>query len=315
MNVLITGGTGNLGSRLLVPLVQRGDRLTIFDVQSQPRIESREFQEAELIQGDLGDRQALLGAVERGKIESIFHLGAVLSASAENHPAEAWRANMEGMANVLDAARSGGAARVIFSSTVATFGGQAGLHLNDDAPQWPSSLYGVTKVAGERLGVYYQQRFGLDFRCIRLPAVIAPYGSGGGASAYCSAAFEQSVTNGKYDFYVRRTTRMPMLYIADAIRGLLDLHDASAKRLSRRVYNSSGISPSAEELAQAIHNYLPAAAFTYTPDALRTAIVESWPHDIDDSAARRDWDWRAEWDLDHIARDVIGALQQEHASQ
>lgn len=315
MNVLITGGTGNLGSRLAIPLVQRGDRVVAFDIRAEPHFNSAEFREAQVVVGDLADRHRVLGVVREHNIETIFHLGAVLSSSAEENPYDAWRANMDGMVNVLDAARFGGARRVVFSSTIATYGSHVGEQLTEDAPQWPVSLYGVTKVAGERLGVYYHHQFGLDFRAIRLPAVIAARGSSGGASAYVSAAFEQSVFKGAYEFYVNPTTRAPMLYIGDAVRGFLDLHDAPAKNLTRRVYNIAGIAPSAEELAQAIRKLVPKVQLTYRPDPLKCAIVESWPDRIDDSAARKDWGWDSTWNLERTTDEVIEVLRHELASQ
>jgi nucleoside-diphosphate-sugar epimerase len=315
MNILITGGTGNLGSRLVLPLVQRGDRVAVFDIRTAPHFESPEFGEVTMITGDLADREAVMNAIASLKIDSVFHLGAILSSSAEENPYDAWQANMNGMVNVLDAARLGGAQKVIFSSTIATYGKNVASPLFDDSPQWPISLYGVTKVAGERLGVYYQDRFGLDFRGIRLPAVIAPRGSGGGASAYCSAVFEQSIRHGKYEFFVRPETRAPMVYIADGVRGLLDLHDAEEKTLSRRMYNIAGILPSAEELAQAIQRRLPAVQITYNPDPLRTAIVESWPQQIDDSEARKEWHWKSNWNLEQITDEIIKVLRNELARQ
>jgi nucleoside-diphosphate-sugar epimerase len=315
MNVLITGGTGNLGSRLAIPLVQRGDRVVAFDIRAEPHFDSAEFREAQVVVGDLADRQRVMGIVREHKIETIFHLGAVLSSSAEENPYDAWRANMDGMVNVMDAARFGSAQRVVFSSTIATYGSDIPQPLTEDAPQWPVSLYGVTKVAGERLGVYYHHQFGLDFRAIRLPAVIAARGSSGGASAYVSAAFEESVRKGTYEFYVNPTTRAPMLYIADAVRGFLNLHDATAKNLSRRVYNIAGIAPSAEELAQAIRKLVPKVQLTYRPDPLKCAIVESWPHQIDDSAARKDWGWDSTWNLERTTDEVIEVLRHELASK
>lgn len=315
MNVLITGGTGNLGSRLAIPLVQRGDRVVAFDIRPSPHFDSAEFREVERVVGDLADRNRVLDTVREHKIETIFHLGAVLSSSAEENPYDAWRANMDGMVSVVDAARSGGAERVIFSSTIATYGNHDLAVLTEDAPQWPVSLYGVTKVAGERLGVYYYHQFGLDFRAIRLPAVIAARGSGGGASAYCSAAFEQSVFKGEYEFYVNPTTRAPMLYIADAVRGFIDLHDTPAKELRRRVYNIAGISPSAEELAREIQKHVPGARMTYRPDPLKCAIVESWPDRIDDSDARTDWGWDCKWNLQRTTDEVIEVLRHELANQ
>jgi nucleoside-diphosphate-sugar epimerase len=316
MNVLITGGTGNLGSRLAIPLVQRGDHVVAFDIRSEPHFDSAEFREAvEVVVGDLADRHRVVGILREHKIETIFHLGAVLSSAAEENPYDAWRANMDGMVNVVDAARSGGVQRVVFSSTIATYGVHLPEQLTEDAQQWPVSLYGVTKVAGERLGVYYHHQFGLDFRAIRLPAVIAARGSAGGASAYVSAVFEESVFNGEYEFSVNPTTRAPMLYIADAVRGFLNLHDAPAQNLSRRVYNIAGIAPSAEELAQAIRTRLPEVRITYRPDPLTCAIVESWPHRIDDSRARKDWGWDSTWNLERTTDEVIEVLRYELAGK
>lgn len=315
MNVLITGGTGSIGSRLAIPLVRRGDTVVAFDVRSEPHFDSDEFRHVNMVVSDLGDGRSLVEAVRSYRIDSIFHLGAVLSANAEESPRDAWRANMDGTANVLEAARQSSAKRVIFSSTLATYGAGVPDPLVEDAPQWPVSLYGVTKVAGERLGAYYHHRFGVDFRGIRFPAVIAPRGSGGGASAYVSAVFEQSVLKGEYDFYVNRTTRAPMMYIADAVRALLELHDAPAGNLRRSVYNLGGITPSAEELATSIKSRLPEVRITYTPDPVRTAIVESWPCQIDDSAARQDWNWTATWDLERITSNIVEVLRHDFANQ
>jgi len=314
VNVLITGGAGNLGSRLVVPLVRRGDRVILLDMRPKPHVESDEFRDVKLIQGDLADRDVLAATVRTHSIEGIFHLGAVLSSAAEDRPYDAWRVNMDGMLNVLDAARFYCVKRVVFSSTVATYGSGLADPLLVDAPQWPVSLYGVTKVAGERLGVYYHHRFGLDFRAVRLPAVVAPRGAGGGVSAFCSAAFEECVLKREYEFYVKPTTRAPMLYIADAVRGLLDLYDAPEQNLTRRVYNIAGINPSAEELAGTIQRNLPEVRITYSPDPVRTSIVESWPCRIDDSDARRDWNWKANWDLERMAGEIIEVLQSELAS-
>ncbi|MBI2193208.1 MAG: NAD-dependent epimerase/dehydratase family protein [Planctomycetes bacterium] len=311
MNVLITGGCGNLGSRLVVPLVRRGDRVALFDVQRRPHARSPEFDQARFIGGDLANAGDVLEAVRSHAPDTVFHLGAILSAAAEEHPGLAWRVNMDGTRHVLEAAWQLGVRRVVFSSTVATYGPGLPVPLPADAPQWPASLYGATKVAGERLGVYYHHRFGLDFRGVRLPAIVAPRGAAGGASAFCSAAFEEAARLGAYSFYLRPTSRAPMLYIADAVQGLLDLHDAPEKHLTRRVYNIAGIGPSAEELAQAILQRLPNVRITYEPDPVRTAIVESWPWEIDDSCARRDWGWKAHYGLDRMADEILEVLARE----
>lgn len=315
MNILITGGNGSLGSRLAIPLVQRGDRVVAYDVKPKPHFVGPESREVAVVVGDLGDREAVIETARKHKIEGIFHFGAVLSSSAEQNPYDAWRSNMNGMVNVLDAARAVGAQHLLFASSIATYGPPPPPQLTENAPQWPVSLYGVTKLAGERLGVYYQCQFGLDFRAIRVPAVIAARGAGGGASAYCSAAFEHSVLKGQYEFYVKPATRLSMAYIVDVVQAFLKLHDVPKNNLSRNVYNVAGIVPSAEELATAIQKRLPKVRFTYRPDPLRCAIVESWPLRIDDSEARKDWDWVSTWNLERITDDVIGVLQHEHENE
>jgi len=315
MNILITGGAGNLGSRLVVPLIQRGDRVTLFDLWKAPLVGSPEFEQSNFVEGDLADAKSVLVAVRENNIESIFHLGAILSANAEERPDDAWLANMEGTRNVLEAARKCEVKRVIFSSTIATYGPGQPQPLPIDAPQWPVSLYGVTKVGGERLGVYYHHRFGLDFRGIRVPAVIAPRGAAGGASAFCSAVFEESVRNGAYEFYLDPSASCPVLYIVDAIRALVNLHDAAEDGLRHRMYNVAGFCPSAEELATAVLKRMPEVKITYNSDPVRNAIVHSWPNEIDDSDARQDWGWEATYDMERMADEIIEVLKRELGSQ
>ena len=311
MNILITGGAGNLGSRLVVPLARRGDKVVLFDIHNKPLVESKEFRQATFVEGDLADWHSVSEAVRAEKVESIFHLGAILSSEAEERPEVAWRVNMDGTRNVLESARTHGVRRVVFSSTVATYGPGLPEPLSLDAPQWPMSLYGSTKVASERLGVYYHSRFGLDFRAIRFPAVAAPRGASGGASAFCSAVFEELVLHGRYDFYLRPTTRCPILYIADAVSALLMIHDAPEDKLRRRVYNIGALGPSAEELAENVRRRLPDLEITYHPDPGRTAIVEGWPSQIDDRHAQEDWGWKATYDLTQMVDEIVETLQHE----
>ena len=308
MNILITGGCGNLGSRLLMPLIQRGDRVVLFDLQRRPRIDSPQFARCQFVAGDLADADALLHAVGAHEVQSIFHLGAILSADAEDRPQDAWAANMIGTRNVLEAARRSGARQVVFSSTVATYGANLPEPLAQDAPQWPLSLYGACKVAGERLGFYYEQRFGLDFRAVRFPAVVGPQGASGGASAFVSALFKEAVGNGQYTFYLEPSTRCPLVYVADAVAGLVKLHEALKAKLTRNVYNVAGWAPSAQELASLVAARLPEAIFRYEPDPLQNAIVNSWPDQIDDRVAREDWGWDAQYDLDRMADEMIRVL-------
>ena len=311
MNVLLTGGTGNLGSRLLIPLVQRGDRVVIFDLQDKPFIPSEEFEQCKFIQGDLTDRDSVVEAVQNEKIDSIFHLGAILSAQAEQEPDKAWTINMEGIRNTLEAARLCGVKKFIFSSTLATYGGGLPSPLDIDSPMWPVSLYGVTKVAGELLGVYYHHRFGLDFRAIRFPSVVAPRGMLGGAGRFTSEVFLEAVEKGAYEFYLRPDSSIPIVYIVDAIKSFLLFHDAPEENLTRRSYNihARGVTP--KQLEEVIKARLPHVKFTYNPEPVQTAMVDSWPHSLDDRHARQDWGWQESYDLDRMADEVIATLQKE----
>ena len=309
MKVLITGGNGSMGSRLAAPLVRRGDEVTLLDRVAEPRVRTPEFERCRVAVADIADEEQVSKVVAAGEFGSIFHLAALMSSDAEEHPDAAWRVNMAGTRNVLEAARRNGVDRVVFTSTVATYGRMTEDPVPVDAPQWPESLYGATKVAGERLGVYYHHRFGLDFRGLRLVATVAPFGSTGGASGYCSQMYLDAVRKGSYEFYLEPATRAPIIYIEDAVGALIALHDAPETALTRRVYTLSGIAPSAEEMAASVQRVLPDTEFTYRPDPALNGIVDSWPDRYDDSASRADWGWNPRFDLDAITKAVIDGIK------
>ncbi len=309
MNVLITGGMGNLGSRLLIPLVRRKYQVVLFDRRPDPLIPSPEFEKTLYVEGDVTNLESITQAVKLHEIDVIFHLASLLSAQSELESDLAWEINMTGTRNVLEAARLGGVSRVTFSSSLATYGPGIKEPLEIDAPMWPASLYGVTKVASECLGNYYHLRFGMDFRSIRFPTLVAPRGASGAASAFCSAIFVEAVEKGAFNFEVGPDATFPAIYIGDAIRAFLLLFDAPNERLSRRVYNVHGLGLSARDLSNAILRILPDTNITYTPNPTLSAIVDSWPQFIDDSMARIDWDWKSDYDLDRMAIEIITQLR------
>ena len=282
--------------------------MTLFDLRATPAETLPEFKECKVVTGDLACREAVLPLIEEQRIESIFHLGAMLSGDAEDDPDRAWDVNMGGTRNVLEAARLSGVERVLFASTAATFGAGLPEPVHIDAPQWPVSLYGATKVAGERLGVYYHHRYGLDFRCVRLAAVTAPHGATGGASGFCSLLYMEAIRNGRYEFYLDPGTRAPIIYVDDAVRALLDLHDAPEEALTRRVYQVNGIGPSAREMADSVKARLPDVRITYVRDPVRDAIVDSWPSQFDATDAANDWGWESRFDLGEMTDAMIAAL-------
>lgn len=309
MRALIFGGAGSIGSRLSAALVARGDEVLSLDVSAEPVVPSDAFAQVDARIGSVQDAAAVDEVVAEFRPDSIFHLAAILSGLAETDSELAWRVNVDGTRNVLEAARRFGIGKVVFTSTVATYGAGLPEPITEDAPQWPSGLYGVTKVLGERLGVYYHQRFGLDFRSVRLAAMVAPTApAGGAASAFVCDLFVKAVREGKYDLYVYPNTRVPIVWVDDVVGGLQLLNDADEGSLSRRVYHIIGAGPSVQEMVDAVQARLPEARLRFDIDPVRADIVESWPSRMDDSAARADWGWKPRFDLERMTAANLDAL-------
>ncbi len=310
MRALITGGGGSIGSRLVASLDARGDQVAVLDVSPEPEVWSNAFDRAEVHVGEVQNPRFVDDVVAGYRPDSIFHLAAILSGRAEDEPDLAWRVNVDGTRNVLEAARRSGVQRVLFTSTIATFGSGVAGPATDDTPQWPAGLYGVSKVAGERLGAYYHQRFGLDFRGLRLSAMVAPNAPrGGAASAFVCEMYVQAVRTGRYRAYVYPTTIVAVIWVEDVVRALMQLHDAPGERLRRRVYTIVGAARSAEDMAAAITRRLPDVQIEFEPDAVRAEIVDSWPSAIDDSNARTDWDWAPAFDLESMTDANLAELR------
>lgn len=309
MRALIFGGAGSIGSRLSAALVARGDEVLSLDVSDEPVVPSEAFTQVDARIGSVQDAAAVDEVVAEFRPDAIFHLAAILSGLAETDSELAWRVNVDGTRNVLEAARRFGIGRVVFTSTVATYGAGLPEPITEDVPQWPSGLYGVTKVLGERLGVYYHQRFGLDFRAVRLAAMVAPTApAGGAASAFVCDLFVKAVREGKYDLYVYPNTRVPIVWVDDVVGALQLLNDADEDSLSRRVYHIIGAGPSVQEMVDAVQARLPEARLRFDIDPVRADIVDSWPSRMDDSAARADWGWEPRFDLERMTAANLDAL-------
>jgi len=306
---LITGGAGNLACQLSFDLVGHGDRVVLFDIAQHPA--ARVAEGCQYVRGDLTQREDLLSALKRYKPDSILHFASLLSGSCELDRQQAWRVNMDGTFGLFEVAIQTDVKQVLFTSTLATYGGRLRNPLPEDSPQWPSGLYGATKVACERLGVYYHEQHGIDFRCIRLPVVVSPFAPPGAASAYASQAFVQSVRSRRFVFQVRPETRPAIIYVKDALYAIDDLLHAPQADLTRRVYNIHAIAPSASELAEAITDRVSDAEVTFEPDPSLVRLIESWPTTIDDTSARSDWGWRLRYDLPALADHFIQELQRE----
>jgi nucleoside-diphosphate-sugar epimerase len=308
--ILITGAAGQIGSELALALRARyGDAsVVVTDIVrlAGPLAESGPF--ATL---DVTDRAALGTILRRHRIDTIYHLAALLSATGEKNPQKAWAININGLHNVLEAARELGLARVFSPSSIAVFGPATP---RENTPQDtvldPRTMYGVTKVAGELLCDYYVRKYGLDVRGCRYPGIISHQTlPGGGTTDYAVEIFYEAVRNGRYTCFLKEDTRLPMMYMPDCLKCTLDLMEADFARLKHHAnFNVTAMSFTAGELAAEIAKRVPGFVCKYKPDS-RQDIADSWPASIDDSAARHEWGWKPAYDLARMTEDMLAALK------
>jgi threonine 3-dehydrogenase len=303
---LITGGAGNLACQLTWALADRFDRVVLLDVAARPV--GPTAPNACFERGDLLDGPGLDALFARHAPVAVIHLASLLSGSCEQDRGLAWRVNMDGTFGLFEAALRHGRPTVLFASSVAAFGGRLPAVLTDDTPQWPASLYGVTKMAAERLGAYCHEKHGLDFRCLRLPITVSRHAPAGAASAIASHAFLEAARAGRFTFTARPDTPLAVIYVRDVLRAFAGLLAAPAAGLSQRVYNIAGMTVTPREIAAAIQHRLPDAVLDFQPDDAVDRVLASWPGRIDDSTARRDWQWRPEWNLERMTDDFLATV-------
>ena len=309
--VLITGAGGQIGSELTPALRGLHGSSHVISSDLRPPAAGSPISAGPFEVLDVCDRRRLHEVVTTHKVDVIYHLAAILSATGEANPQLAWDVNITGLVNVLEVARAAGVRRVFCPSSIAVFGPETP---RDPAPQLtvlrPSTIYGLTKVTGELLSDYYVQRYGLDVRGLRYPGIISSETPpGGGTTDYAVDIFYQAIQTGRYTCFVRPDTILPMMYMPDCIRATLALMDADAARLTRHCdYNIAGLSFSAAQLAGEIAKHIRGFVCTYEPD-FRQAIADSWPQSLDDARARADWDWRPSFDLPSMTADMIRRLR------
>ncbi len=307
--ILVTGACGQIGTELTAILRERhgNDNVVASDIQPVPPKLAASGPSALL---DVTQRDALVAVVQRYHIDTIYHMAAILSATGEEKPRLAWSVNIGGLYNVLEVAREHGVARIYSPSSIAAFGPETP---KEGTPQEtvlrPTTMYGVTKVAGELLAAYYHRRYGLDVRGIRYPGVISSETlPGGGTTDYAVEIFYEAIRHKRYTCFVRADTVLPMIYMPDCIRATLMLMDADQGRLVHAAeYNLAALSFSAGELADAIRVHIPDFVCEFKPD-FRQQIADSWPQTIDDSAARAEWDWAPQYDLAAMVADMLEKL-------
>ncbi|MDX1643910.1 MAG: L-threonine 3-dehydrogenase, partial [Thermoanaerobaculia bacterium] len=310
--VLVTGALGQIGTELVGALEARPE--TELVVASDIRVPSRgtSLGSGPFEQLDCTHERRLERIVERHRIDTVFHLAALLSAVAEEKPQVAWRINMEGLYNVLETARGNGCA-VFFPSSIGAFGGSTPTVRTPQVTiQRPSTMYGITKLAGELLCDYYHERFDLDTRGLRFPGLISHSAPpGGGTTDYAVEIFYSALRHEQYTSFLSAETRLDMMYMPDAIKATIDLMTADAEGLeNRNAYNVTAMNFTPEELGAAIRRHLPGFRLDYDVDPTRQAIADSWPDSLDDSCARQEWGWRPDYDLDTLTRDMLERLSE-----
>ena len=307
--ILVTGSAGQIGAELVPYLRQRfgNDRVVaaIHKATGAALLRAGPVEVA-----DVSSAEALAKLVKEYAVDTIYHLAALLSATGENNPQLAWQVNMDGLRNVLEVARTNGVPKVFWPSSIGVFGPDAPkVMAPQNAALNPTTMYGVTKVAGELLCNYYFLKYGLDVRCLRYPGLISSEAPpGGGTTDYAVEIFYEALRTGSYSCFLREDTVLPMMYMPDALRATVMLMEAPRTEVRLHSgYNLSAISFSAGEIAGEIRSRIPSFKVTYKPDS-RQRIADSWPQSIDDSVARRDWGWRHEYDLSKMTSDMLSKL-------
>jgi nucleoside-diphosphate-sugar epimerase len=260
---------------------------------------------------DIGDAEAVSKAIRESEVDTVYHLAALLSATGEKDPQLAWRVNMDGLRNVIEAARMNGVSKLFWPSSIGAFGPDAPrTNSPQNAPLNPTTIYGVTKVAGELLCNYYFVKFGLDVRILRYPGLISNVAPpGGGTTDYAVEIFYAALQKGSYVCFVREDTVLPMMYMPDALKATVMIMEAEPGNVPRHLgYNLAGMSFSAGELAAEIRKHIPTFDVAYSPDH-RQKYADSWPMSIDDTDAKRDWGWKRDYDLPRMVADMIDKLR------
>ncbi len=300
MNILLTGAGGQIGADLVSALVAEGHRVVATDLRPQGSADGAIWK---LL--DVTDAGAVDTVIHETRPDVVFHLAAILSASGERNPALAYNVNQTGTWHLLEACRRHAVPRFIYTSTIAVYGPGLPDPCPDDVPLHPSTMYGVTKASGEMLCEYYWQKHGLDCRGVRFPGLISASLPGGGSTDYALFMYVDGIRRGAYESFARADTRVPLMYMPDGVRALLELAAAPRDKLSRCIYNIAAFSPRADEIAASVARAVPGVRFTYTPDPLRQGILDSWPRALDDALARADWGWKPAYDLDAMTADLV----------
>ena len=312
--ILVTGAAGQIGSDLVPALrATYGDSNVVAAGYIDPLPE--EVQASGPCTGvDVTSFEQIDSAIKEFDIDSLFHLGSILSALAEENRTRAHRVNIDGLFNVLEAAAVNELQRVVIPSSIAAFGPEAsGDQTPNDTIQKPTSTYGISKVFGELMGSYYSLKLGIEARGVRLPGLVSwKTEPTAGTTDYAVAIFYGAIRENFYRCYLCSDTRLPIMYMPDAIRALIEVAEADAAGLKHHAdFNVNSMSFTPAELAEAIRSRLPGFTMDYEIDPLRQSIADSWPNSLDDSAARNEWGWKPRYDLQSMVDDMLENLERK----
>ena len=306
--ILIIGANGQIGSELVSALAEQHGAANVLATDIGA---NNVYGAARYAQLDVLDKDRLMSLVEEEGVTQVYQLAALLSATGEQAPLKAWTLNMDGLLNILEVARerlqAGKPLKVFWPSSIAAFGPNTP---SDNTPQYtvmdPTTIYGISKLAGERLCEYYHTKYGVDVRSIRYPGIISfKSPPGGGTTDYAIAIFHAALKNETYECFLGPETTLPMIYMPDAIRATIELMNAPSEQVViRSSYNVAGVSFNPRELAGAIRKAVPAFEIAYKPDS-RQAIADTWPKSLDDSRATSDWGWKARVGIEEMVTSML----------
>lgn len=308
--ILILGACGQIGTELTQKLrsIYGKDNVIASDIR-EGNAEMMSSGPFEII--DATNQEQILGVIQKYKVNQVYLMAAMLSATAEKYPLKGWDLNMTSLLAVLELAKEKHIEKVYWPSSMAAFGPTSPkMNTPQQTIMEPSTVYGISKVAGEHWCNYYHDKYGVDVRSIRYPGIISwKTLPGGGTTDYAVDIYFDALKKGTFECFLSENTRLPMMYMDDAINATIQLMQADEENIKTRTsYNLAAISFTPAEIAAEIKKYIPEFTITYNPD-FRQAIADSWPQVIDDSAARKDWGWRHQFDLASMTKDIITNLQ------
>ncbi len=309
--ILFTGCAGQIGSELTMAFRKLYGNDNIIASDLSTKVCPDLLNSGPFVQLDVLDTKALGETIDRYKVDGIVHLAAILSAVGEKNPQLAWNVNINGTVNVFEVAREKKLERVLVPSSIAAFGPDTPRTMT---PQktilHPTTMYGVTKVALELLGNYYNLKYDMDIRGLRYPGVISHKTQpGGGTTDYAVAIYFDAIKQGSYECFLREDTMLPMIYMPDCLKATIELFQAEKSRLQNATgYNLAAFSVTPKEMTESIQKVIPDFKISYLPD-YRQEIADSWPDSIDDKEARDEWDWKPDYDLDSMTVDIIKEIR------